>query len=239
MSPSAITVANGSSVTFNCTGRGSEDNFFTWFRSDDLNTLGAEINNLLTQRPLDVDSVLSQLSDIIIVNGTNITIDSVNATRDGGSYSCLVLNVAGADLSIGTLFVNPLITISPQDIDTDAGKYVSLTCLADSFQLPEYQWQFMNRTTQQFESIEGENSTELTFLSIDYDQYGMYRCFVTAEVYDNNGGGQIIANVTSDPALVTGMLTYYMYILHLHVHCTFTCTSYIYMCSSNWYVVYT
>ena len=210
--PSSVTVDNGSSVTFYCFGEGSNDNVFTWLRSEDVGTVESNLGGLLTQQPLDVNAILSEISDYIVFNGSNLTIDSVNATRDGGSYSCVVLNVAGFDLDAGNLFVNPVITISPENVETNVNNTVSLSCFADSFFPPEYQWLFMNRATQMFEPIEGENSTELLFESIEFEEYGMYQCYVTAEVFDNDNGGIILANVTSDPALITGTL------IHAHVY---------------------
>ena len=139
------------------------------------------------------------------MNGSNLSIDNVNATEDGGSYSCFVFNTAGADLEIGELFVNPVVTIPPRSVLTNASERVRLTCFGDSFDPPQYQWEFMNRNTQQFEPIEGENSTELVFDSIDFDEYGMYQCVVSAIVIDSAGQYLISVNVTSEPALITGM----------------------------------
>ena len=201
--PSMITVDNGSSVTFTCSARGSEDNYFAWFRSDELDLDSNQ--DLFFSVPLNISEIFNELNDMIIVNGSNLTINSVNATQDGGSYSCLVFNVAGSSVDDGELFVNPVITIPPRDVLANAGDRVSLTCFADSFEAPNYQWEFMNRTTSQFELLEGETRTELLLYPIEYEEYGMYRCNVTATVSDGNE-----ATVSSEPALVTGKIAYFL-----------------------------
>ena len=168
----------------------------------------------LSTTPINISELFTQLDELIIVNGTNLTISSINATRDGGSYSCLVFNVAGSETGIGQLFVNPLIVTPPSSVLAQQGDNVTLTCIADSFIAPEYQWEFMNRTTEQFETIEGETSTELSFSMIAYEEYGMYQCVVFAEVVDEDGMTMITVNVTSEPALITGMCERYFICLH-------------------------
>ena len=101
------------------------------------------------------------------------------------------------------------ITIPPSDVLANEGDRVSLTCFADSFEAPNYQWEFRNRTTRQFELLEGENRTELLLDPIEYEEYGMYRCNVTATVSDGNE-----ATVSSEPALVTGKITYFLYVVN-------------------------
>ncbi len=184
-----------------CSAQGNQDNYyFTWLRTNDTDIL----TDSLLEPPIDIDNLFTQLDGRIIVNGTELNIDSVNATRDGGSYSCLVFNVAGSDTGIGQLFVNPVIITPPSDVLAEQGDVVTLTCVADSFDPPQYEWQFMNRTTEQFETIEGETNTELSFSSIAHEEYGMYQCVVFAEVVAEDGVTLITVNITSEPALITG-----------------------------------
>ena len=201
ITPSAITVDNGSSVTFVCSAQGNENNYyFTWLRTDDTDIF----TPALLEPPININNVFTQLDGRIIVNGTNLTINSVSATRDGGSYSCFVFNVAGSDTGMGRLFVNPVIITPPNDVLAEQSDVVNLTCIADSFDPPQYEWQFMNRTTKQFETIEGETNTELSFSSIAHEEYGMYRCVVFAEVIAEDEMTMITVNITSKPALITG-----------------------------------
>ena len=145
---------------------------------------------------MNVAELLDIITDEIITIGNNLTISSINATQDGGGYDCLVINEAGAEQNTSTLYVRPVITEQPDDQYVVDGQTITLSCRADSFPAPEYQWEMMNRTTRMFESI--ENATDPTYIisSISYYDYGKYRCVATA-----NG---IAENATSEPALITG-----------------------------------
>ena len=132
---------------------------------------------------------------ITLFNGPTFTLYSINATEDGGDYSCYVVNAAGVESNTTTLYVIPVITENPRGIFTDVNENVILSCRADSFPAPNYQWEMMNRTSGNFEPLTGQTSYQLT-LHIEYDLYGMYRCVATAD-----GIGE---NATSTPALVTG-----------------------------------
>ena len=132
---------------------------------------------------------------ITLSNGPTFILYSINATEDGGNYSCYVVNAAGVESNTTTLHVIPVITENPREVFTDVNTYASLTCRADSFPAPNYQWEMMNRTSGDFEPLTGQTSYQLT-LHIEYDLYGMYRCVATADGIEENA--------TSTPALVTG-----------------------------------
>ena len=192
-----MTVDNGSNVTFNCSALGGPNNTFIWVRSDELDEIfESYIQPLLSTTPVDVSNIISELSDIILENGTILFIESINATLNGGSYECVVINEAGLGRNDTTLYVTPVITQQPMDVETLANLTVTLTCIADSFPAPVYQWE-MNRTSGEFEQIDGETNTTLVFDSIDYEQYGTYRCVVNTPVIE--------ASVTSNSAVITGM----------------------------------
>ena len=193
-----MTVDNGSNVTFTCSGLGGPNNTFIWVRSDELDKIfESYIQPLLSTTPVDVSDIISELSDIILENGTILFIESINATLNGESYECVVINKAGLGRNDTTLYVRPVITQQPMDIETLANLTVTLTCIADSFPAPEYKWEMMNRITGEFEPIDGETDTTLVFDSIDYEQYGRYRCVVNTPVIE--------ASVTSNSAVITGM----------------------------------
>ena len=145
---------------------------------------------------MNVAELLDIIADEIITYGNNLTISSINATQDGGGYDCLVINEAGAEGNTSILYVRPVITEQPDDQYVDNGETVTLSCRADSFPAPKYQWEMMNRTTRMFESIENATDSTFTISSISYNDYGNYRCVATA-----NG---IAENATSEPALITG-----------------------------------
>ena len=193
--PDFITVDNGSNITFTCSARGGPNNNFLWFRTADINNALAS-SNLLTQSPLPINQLIMELSNITLATGTIFTITSVNATENGGFYDCYVFNEAGYDNNSTTLYVRPVITEQPIGRFVDVEETVSLSCRADSFPAPEYQWEMMNRTTRMFEPIENATDSTFTISSISYNDYGNYRCVATA-----NG---IAENATSEPALITG-----------------------------------
>ena len=194
-----MTVDNGSDVTFTCSALGGPNNTFIWVRSDELDEIfESYIQPLLSTTPVDVSNIISELSDIILENGTILFIESINATLDGGSYECVVINEAGLGRNDTTLYVRPVITEQPTDVETEVDNIVILTCIADSFPAPEYQWEMMNRTSGDFEPIDGETDTTLVFDYIDYEDYGRYQCIVTTSI--------INITVTSNEVTVTGEL---------------------------------
>ena len=190
-----MTVDNGSNVTFTCSALGGPNNTFIWFRSDEI--FESYLQPLLSTTPVDVSNIISELSDIILENGTILFIESINATLNGGSYECVVINKAGLGHNDTALYVRPVITEQPMDVETLANLTVTLTCIADSFPVPEYQWEMMNRTSGEFEPIDGETNTTLMFDYIDYNDYGTYHCVVNTPVIE--------ASVTSNSAVITGM----------------------------------
>ncbi|XP_019862715.1 PREDICTED: protein amalgam-like [Amphimedon queenslandica] len=199
--PDFIITKNGSDVTFNCLSRGGPNNTFIWLRPSALDSLISNnpsvISLLNSGSPIAVGDIVNQLSNITLSNGPTFTLYSINATEDGGSYSCYVVNAAGVESNTTTLYVIPVITEDPREVFTDVNETVTLSCSADSFPAPNYQWEMMNRTSGYFEPLTGQTSYQLT-LHIEYDLYGMYRCVATAD--------GIKENATSTRALVTGKL---------------------------------
>uniref|UniRef100_A0A1X7SUG8 Ig-like domain-containing protein n=1 Tax=Amphimedon queenslandica TaxID=400682 RepID=A0A1X7SUG8_AMPQE len=196
--PDFIITKNGSDVTFNCLSRGGPNNTFIWLRPSALDSLISNnpsvISLLNSGSPIAVGDIVNQLSNITLSNGPTFTLYSINATEDGGSYSCYVVNAAGVESNTTTLYVIPVITEDPREVFTDVNETVTLSCSADSFPAPNYQWEMMNRTSGYFEPLTGQTSYQLT-LHIEYDLYGMYRCVATAD--------GIKENATSTRALVT------------------------------------
>ena len=198
--PGFVIAENGSDVTFNCLARGGPNNRFIWLRPsalDSLTSSNPSVNFLLNSgSPFEVDNIFDELSNITLSNAPTFTINSINATEDGGSYFCYVVNAAGVESNTTTLYVIPVITEDPREIFIDVNANVSLSCRADSFPAPNYKWEMMNRTSRDFEPLDDETSYVITLESISYNQYGMYRCVATADGIEENA--------TSTPALVTG-----------------------------------
>ena len=163
----------------------------------------SNINQLLITEPFPLQDVLNTLSNITLTTGHMYSISSVNATQDGGSYTCYALNSAGFHSNVTVLYVRPVIAEGPLEQYVNKGDSVRLSCRADSFPVPNYQWEYMNRTTGTFEALECQTSSVLIFTSIEFDQYGRYRCVATA-----NG---IAENATSTSALITGKYIIQLY----------------------------
>ncbi|XP_019855188.1 PREDICTED: receptor-type tyrosine-protein phosphatase F-like isoform X3 [Amphimedon queenslandica] len=180
----AFTIAtNGSTVTFTCSARGGPNNTFVWTRSNATGSMAneTELMSLAAMIPIDVDGFLDLAGPLIIENGTELTLEYINATMDGSNYSCVVINEAGFVAVETTLYVAPIITLHPQDRLVTQGEYFTLSCLADAFPSPTYQWERMNRTSGNFEEISGEISSDLRFNNVDFDEFGMYRCVASSE----------------------------------------------------------
>ena len=137
--------------------------------------------SLIAVIPIDVTGFLNVASPLIIENGNQLTLEYINATRDGGNYSCVVINEAGTSTVETTLYVAPVITLHPEDRLVTQGDYFVLSCLADAFPSPTYQWERMNRTSGYFEEITGETYADLRFYGVDFDDFGMYRCVASSE----------------------------------------------------------
>ena len=103
----------------------------------------------------------------------------------------MVLNDAGFSVVRSTLYVNPMIVEHPMDQLTMNGTSITLTCRAESFPYPRYQWQKYNTVTQMYDDITGANDPDYTIDPVMFGHYGYYRCRATAPVinemvYSNN-----------------------------------------------------
>ena len=87
------------------------------------------------------------------------------------------------------------------DILTEAYESISLSCLAESFPYPTYQWQMMNRDSGSYDNLPGERGTVLSLSPVHYDDYGRYHCVATNVIDDTE------RTANSSSALVTGKLT--------------------------------
>ena len=108
-----------------------------------------------------------------------LNITSVNATEDGGQYSCVVVNQAGYDEATITLNVRPNIIKNPESQRVAPGVNVTLSCRAESFPSPDYRWEKLN-TTDMFMTVDGSNSSTLVLSSVDHGDNGVYRCVASA-----------------------------------------------------------
>ena len=111
-----------------------------------------------------------------------MSIPSVNITV-AGFYSCIVFNDAGFGVDISTLYMTPLIIKHPQSSIAKSEDSLNLTCMAQSFPSPTYQWQKFNETTSQFVNIfSNGNNSILELNPIGLNGYGLYHCVVSTFV---------------------------------------------------------
>ena len=173
---------NGSSVSFTCFALGGPDNVFVWMLTDSF----TDIENTSVLPPLNVSEVVGFLQDTYPVlqqsNHSEYVIDSVSATEDGGTYTCVVVNVAGLDSDEVELLVQPIITRQPENVLTSNGRIIFLSCEADSFPPPTYFW-FLETTEQEVLVTEDaprvtidNDDKSLNFMGIDYSDGGFYFC---------------------------------------------------------------
>ena len=76
----------------------------------------------------------------LLIQSSALTISNITAS-DGGTYTCIAENVAGASEATATLYICPYITEQPGDILTTNGSTESITCLAESFPDPRFHWE--------------------------------------------------------------------------------------------------
>ena len=184
VSPANATVDNGGSITFTCTANGGPGNTIYWVRASTItssNGLGS--GNL--QQPINVSS------------DPTLNISSINATVDGGHYMCVVVNQAGQENASVTLYVRPLNVEQPRNQLTSQGSTTTLSCRADSFPSPQYEWEKLNTTSQEFELLTGEFGRTLELDPVKFDDFGVYRCVATVPVIDDEA--------ISSNATVTGV----------------------------------
>ena len=188
--PLTATEDNGDTTTFTCTASGGPDNTIVWIIGTDVGSSSG------SGSPGEYNSTAFLRQLLNISTGRNLTISSINATQDGGMYTCVVVNQAGQDSANVTLYVRPLIVDQPQDQFTRQGDSVTLSYRADSFPSPLYQWEKYNSTSESYYQLPGETNRILVFSSVEFDDLGDYRCVATAPVIGDTN--------TSDNATITG-----------------------------------
>ena len=109
---------------------------------------------------------------------SNITINSVNATVDGGTYTCTVSNSAGEGSANATLLVNPFVITQPSDIIAENSSFENLRFVVEAYPSAMYLWEFLDgelasSTTGLFTSI-------LEFNPVTFGSEGRYRCTASA-----------------------------------------------------------
>ena len=116
---------------------------------------------------------------IFEVKGENLTL-TLDANQHGGAvYDCVAIIDNDAFTKTVTVRVAPAIVEHPMDQRVSRGDNVTLTCRAESYPQPTYQWEKFNTSSDSYEELVGETSASLMFDEIQNDQFGVYRCIAT------------------------------------------------------------
>ena len=144
---------NGDSVNLTCLAEGGPGNTIQWTFN------GTLLNH--------------QSSQLVLI--------PINASENGGYYTCTVINAAGSDSYNTAVFVYPTITVHPSDVflanHTSQG---ILVCEASAFPFPDYNWVHVNGIVTPFAS-----GLDTPTLILDATQYrqgseGDYYCTATS-----------------------------------------------------------
>ena len=144
------TYNRGEDVTLTCTALGGPEVFFQWqFNGEDI--------------PTETDPILA--------------LSSVNAS-DGGEYSCLTSNTAGNSSASTSVFISPYFVTIPQYVFGVAFSSQTLTCVAEAFPSPSYEWSRVQNTIRS--TLIGLNNETLTFDPLMFGDEGSYFCNVSS-----------------------------------------------------------
>jgi hypothetical protein len=119
-------------------------------------------------------------ANIVGATSATLSLTSVTTGQSGGSYSCVVTNVAGSVTSSAAIFtvnaapIAPTITTQPVSRSVTAGTNVSFTVAASGTAPLSYQWRLNGA------NLAGATSATLTLTSVTTGQSGgSYSCLVS------------------------------------------------------------
>ena len=117
----------------------------------------------------------------------------------GGNYTCIVSNAAGVESASTMLYVHPLIVENPDPLITVTnGTNTSLSCDAESFPEPVYEWIRPNGLIVRDEVIKTNRRNVLGFNPALFGDEGVYVCraFIIVEgiVYDVNSTATVLTS---------------------------------------------
>lgn len=136
------------------------------------------------------------------LDGANITgatspvlsLPDVQASQ-GGTYTCIVTNIAGTTSANTLLFIAPNLLNQPASVMVNSGSSATLFCEAEAFPTPTYQWRRVNGLP--FRNGIVTDTVMLTINPVLFGDEGSYYCEVTS-------GDRTLR---SQGAAITGKLT--------------------------------
>ena len=116
-------------------------------------------------------------SDLEGENSSTLMLRDVNAST-GGVYTCVASNSAGNNSADVSVFITPYFITEPQDVGGLNGTMVSLTCLAEAFPSPSYQW-FREGGRSLRDSLNA--SSDILSFALIFEDEGRYFCNVSSQ----------------------------------------------------------
>ena len=151
ISPFNNVYEEGDNISLTCSAEGGPSNMLQW-----------QLNNV---------NLTSETENVLNVSG-------ITADVDGGVYTCVVTNAAGADRSSVTVNISPVITQQPVDVSAEVNDILSLECRATGFPIPTYQWFRVDGNIGR--NVTGDMTSLLLFDPVVYGDEGDYYCQVTS-----------------------------------------------------------
>ena len=111
-------------------------------------------------------------------NSSILSLSDVNAS-DGGMYTCVAFNSAGNDTANTMVYISPYFITAPQDLNGSNGTVQSLTCEAEAFPTPEYQWVKSGDMIRS--EVLGVTASTLQFNPLMFGDDGSYYCNATSQ----------------------------------------------------------
>ncbi len=109
-------------------------------------------------------------------NSSTLMLSNVDAS-DGGDYTCVVFNSAGNTSATTSVFIMPYFTVQPDDAGSANGSSISLTCQAEAFPSPSYEWILVGGSIRSGLSV---GSEVLVVDPLLFGDEGDYVCNVTS-----------------------------------------------------------
>ena len=153
----------GDSATFRCEAVEEFESEISWLRG--------EIELSEETGRVEIDNTNNRLSVLTLLNVT---------AADGGEYTCRVSTEVGTSFAVTQLFISPYFTTLPEDTTGANGTAATLTCEAEGYPEPEYQWSRADGIPFIAERVAGQDSVTLEINLVLFSDRGVYVCNVTS-----------------------------------------------------------